>query len=222
MNIRTRIASAMVGAASFIPAGAQTTPEVVSHTPIVKGVVKDTVEIKNKISKDVSLRTFQFLNGNNLTALGAGFGKNYKKKTTAYIAPLAGYDSSNKQPWVGAFGFIDKRYSNKPDAKVWLSRELYGEFLKEKGVFDSKLAYTPVKLNSKLSKKVSLSFDPRMAVHINGDGLTPQVETLTTISAPINKNLSGYALFQTYDTANLFKSGAEANMGINGGIVYTF
>ena len=105
---------------------------------------------------------------------------------------------------------------------MWLSQELYGEFLKEKGVFDSKLAYTPVKVNSNLSKNWGLSFDPRMAVHINSDGLTPQVETLTTISGKIYKKLSGYALFQTYDTTNIFKKGALDNIGVNGGIVYNF
>ena len=59
-------------------------------------------------------------------------------------------------------------------------------------------------------------------MHINKDGFTPQMETLTTVSAPITKKLSGYALFQTYDTTNLFKKGSYNNIGINGGIVYTF
>lgn len=66
-----------------------------------------------------------------------------------------------------------------------------------------------------LSKKVNLSFDPRLAVHINKDGLTPQLETLTTVSAPITENLSWYALFQTYST-----SGSLGDIGVNGGIVY--
>lgn len=70
-------------------------------------------------------------------------------------------------------GFIDRRYTNN-NKKVWLSQELYGEILKEKGMFDSKVAYTPLKLNTMLSKKVNLSFDPRLAVHINKDGFTPQ------------------------------------------------
>ena len=170
---------------------------------------------------DVSLRTFQFINGNNLTAFGAGFTKNYKK-TTAFISPLVGYDFANKKPWVGAFGFVDRKYKDKTDKKVWISQELYGEITKEKGLFDSKLTYTPLKVNVNLSKNINLSFTPRAAVHMNENGFTPQMETLTTLSGPLYKNLSGYVLFQTYDTTNLFKKGTQDNVGINGGIVYTF
>ena len=221
MNIKTKLITGMIGLSAFIPAKAQRTVNAVQNLPIVENIAKDSIKVKNKVSKDVSLRTFQFFNGNNLTAVGAGFGKN-GKKTAAYATPLVGYDFGNKQPMLGAFGFIDRKYTDNPKKKVWLSQELYGELLKEKGVFDSKVAYTPVKVNANLSKKVNLTFDPRLAVHINDNGLTPQMETLTTVSAPVNKNLSGYVLFQTYDTTNIFKKGAEDNIGINGGIVYTF
>jgi len=221
MNMRTRLIAGIIGLSTFPFANAQKTMNAVKQTPVIENAVNDSVKIKNKIATDVSLRTFQFFNGNNLTAVGAGFGKN-GKKTAAYATPLVGYDFGNKQPMLGAFGFIDRKYTSNPNKKVWLSQELYGELLKEKGVFDSKVAYTPVKVNANLSKKVSLTFDPRLAVHINDSGFTPQMETLTTISAPINKNLSGYALFQTYDTTNIFKKGAMDNIGINGGVVYTF
>lgn len=220
MDLRTNVISCMFGLSALIPAHAQKTVQVMSKKPVIETVAKDTVKTSNKLSKDISLRTFQFLNGNNLTGSGFGFGKN-KGKLSAYITPLIGYDFANKKSWLGAFGFLDRRYKNS-NKSVWLSQELYGEFFKEKGIFDSKVAYTPLKLNTMLSKKVSLSFDPRLAVHINGDGFTPQMETLTTISAPITKKLSGYALFQTYDTTNLFKSGSLDNIGINGGIVYNF
>jgi len=220
MNIKTTLLSCLFGLSSFVPVQAQKAVKMLPQKPLTEVITKDTVKISSKVSKDISLRTFQFLNGNNLTAVGTGFGKN-KGKLSAYISPLAGYDSANKKPWIGAFGFLDRRYTNNAK-KVWLSQELYGEFLKEKGVFDSKIAYTPLKLNAMLSKKVNLSFDPRLAVHMNKDGLTPQMETLTTVSAPITKKLSGYALFQTYDTTNLFKKGSYNNIGVNGGIVYNF
>ncbi len=220
MNIRTKIMPFIFSLSALIPAQAQKTYKALPQKPLVETVVQDTVKIGNKVSKDVSLRTFQFLNGNNLTGVGAGFGIN-KGKVSAYATPLAGYDFANKKPWIGGMGFIDRRYTNN-NKKVWLSQELYGEILKEKGMFDSKVAYTPLKLNAMLSKKVNLSFDPRLAVHINKDGFTPQVETLTTVSAPITKKLSGYALFQTYDTTHLFEKGSSANIGINGGIVYNF
>lgn len=220
MHIRTKLISCMFGLSSLAPAHAQKAINLLPQKPVTETLAKDTVKISNKISKDISLRTFQFLNGNNLTGLGAGIGKN-KGKLSAYITPLAGYDFANKKPWIGGMGFLDRRYTNS-NKKVWLSQELYGEFLKEKGMFDSKAAYTPLKLNAMLSKKINFSFDPRLAVHINKDGFTPQMETLSTISAPINKNLSGYALFQTYDTTNLFKKGCTDNIGINAGLVYNF
>ena len=219
MNIRTKIVSCIFGLSAIMPAQAQKAERVVTRTtPVIEAVAHDTVQIGNKISTDISLRTFQFLNGNNLTGVGAGIGKS-KGKLSAYITPLGGYDFANTQPWIGALGILDLKYKNN-NKKLWMSQELYGEFLKEKGGFDSKVAYTPLKLNTMLSKKVSLSFDPRLAVHINNDGFTPQMETLTTVSAPINKNLSFYVLGQTYDTTNLFKSGWLDNVGINAGLVY--
>lgn len=219
MRIRAKIIPVIFGL-STLTTSAQKAVKMLPQKHLIETVAQDTVQIGNKVSKDISLRTFQFLNGNNLTGVGAGFGKT-KEKLSAYITPLVGYNFANKKPWIGAFGFLERRYT-KNNKSIWLSQELYGEFLKEKGNFDSKLAYTPIKLNTMLSKKVNLSFDPRLAVHINKDGLTPQMETLTTVSAPITKKLSGYALFQTYDTTNLFKQGSHNNIGINGGIVYNF
>lgn len=219
MNIKTKFIAFLFGLSSFVPAQAQKAVRILPQKPLLEVVTQDTVKISNKVSKDISLRTFQFLNGNNLTAVGAGFGKN-KGKLSAYISPLAGYDFANKKPWVGAFGFLDRRYTN--NGKKGLSQEWYMEFLKEKGGFDSKVTYTPLKFYAMLSKKVNLSFTPRLAVHINKAGLTPQMETLTTVSASITKRLSGYALFQTYDTTNLFKKGSYNNIGVNGGMVYSF
>lgn len=218
MNIRAKIMPLVFGLSVLAPAHAQKAVKVLPQKPLIETVVQDSVKIGNNISNDVSLRTFQFLNGNNLTAIGTGIGTS-KGKLTAYISPLAGYDFGNKKPWIGAFGFLDRRYK-KNNSRIWFSQELYGEFLKEKGVFDSKFAYTPVKFNTMVSKKVNLSVDPRLAVHMNKDGFTPQMETLVTVSGPIYKNWSYYVLGQSYDTTNLFKSGWLNNMGINGGVVY--
>ncbi len=220
MSLRTKIIPCLVGLSAVIPAKAQKVARALPQKPVVETVVKDTIEVGSQISKDISLRTFQFLNGNNLTGFGAGVGKN-KGKVSAYATPLAGYDFANKRPWIGGMGFIDRRYTLN-DKRFWLSQELSVEVLKEKKFFDSKIAYTPLKLNTKLTKKVGLSFDPRLAVHFNKAGLTPQMETLTTVSGPLTKKLSGYALFQTYDTTNIFKKGSAGNIGINGGIIYTF
>lgn len=95
--------------------------------------------------------------------------------------------------------------------------------MKQKGVFDSKLTYTPAKVNAQLGK-VNLSFNPRVAVHFNGDGVTPKLETLTTVAAPLTKDnkLSGYAMFQTYDTTHLFNQDSRNNMSVNVGLSYTF
>ena len=60
MNIRNKFIAVMFGLLSVVPTKAQKTAEVVSHAPIVERVVEDTVKVKNKISKDISLRTFQF------------------------------------------------------------------------------------------------------------------------------------------------------------------
>ena len=93
--------------------------------------------------------------------------------------------------------------------------------MKEKGVFDSKLTYTPVKTNVQLGK-VNVSFNPRVAVHFNGNGVTPQLETLTTAALPLTKDnkLSFYALFQTYDTTHILDKGSYNNMSVNAGLSY--
>ena len=173
------------------------------------------------LNKDITLRTFQFLNGNNTSGVSFGIGKK-TKQTSYYGACLVGNDFATKQPCVVALGSIEKKY--KPDkSNVWMSCELYGEALKEKGVFDSKLTYAPAKVNA-LIGKVNISFDPRVAMHFNSKGITPQIETLTTVAAPLTKDnkLSAYAIFQTYDTDHLFTHSSNNNVSINLGLSYNF
>ena len=124
MNIRTKMVSCLFGLSALIPAQAQKAERtLLQPKQLIETVAKDTVKISSKVSKDISLRTFQFLNGNNLTGVGAGFGKN-KGKLSAYATPLAGYDFANKKSWIGGFGFLDRRYTNNNNKKIWLSQEL--------------------------------------------------------------------------------------------------
>lgn len=175
-------------------------------------------KVQSNINIGVTARTFQFLNGNNLTGLSLDVTKQ-TPKTSYFGACFAGNDFGNKQPCAVLLGSVEGKYNNSNN-KVWLSQELYGEAMKEKGIFDSKLTYTPLKTNAQLGK-VNISFDPRVAVHFNKDGLTPQVETLTIAAAPLTRNnkLSAFALFQTYDTTH---SLSKDNISINAGLSYTF
>ena len=173
----------------------------------------------NPVSLDITARTFQFFNGNNLSGVSFGVGKN-TPKTSYYGTLLVGNDFGNKQPCAVGLGFIERKY-NTDNKKVWFSRELYGEAMKQKGVFDSKITYTPAKVNAQLGK-VNVSFTPRVATHFNKDGVTPKIETLTTVAAPLTKDnrLSGYAMYQTYDTTKLFNKGSHNNMSFNVGLTY--
>ena len=162
---------------------------------------------------DVSIRTIQFINGTNLSFFGAGYGTNFGK-TSLYGTTLAGKISGSNKPCFGVLGMADRRYTQN-DNKVWLSQELYGEYVQEpNSPFNAKITYTPVKLNAQVAPKVNVSFDPRVAVNMTPDGVSPSVETLTTVSTSITKNLSAYAILQTYD----FKG----TTSINGGVVWTF
>lgn len=178
-------------------------------------------KIQSTTTLGTTLRTFQFLNGNNLTGVSLDVNKN-TGKTNYFGAGFAGYDFAGKQPCVVALGSVERKYQSKNN-KVWLSQELYGEAMKEKGVFDSKLTYTPAKVNAQLGK-VNVSFDPRVAVHFNSDGVAPKLETLSIISAPLTKNnkLSGFAIFQTYDTTHLLNQESKNNISVNLGLNYTF
>ncbi|MBO7672348.1 hypothetical protein J6S88_02950 [bacterium] len=163
-------------------------------------------------NKFTGMHSIQFLNGNNISGVKLGIGKNTPEASYSAMG-LGGYDFGSKQPCMAALGSVEKKYNSEHN-QLWLSRELYGEIIKEKGFFDSKLTYTPAKANAQVGK-VNVSFDPRLAVHFNGDGVTPQVETLTTVAAPLSKDgrLFGYILFQTYGTEN-----QSINFGFNYGI----
>ena len=89
------------------------------------------------------------------------------------------------------------------------------EYVQEpKSPYNAKITYTPVKINAQLTPKVNLSFDPRFAVNMNPNGTTPAVETLTSVSGSVTKNLSLYAILQTYDL--------KGTTSINGGIIWSF
>lgn len=174
----------------------------------------------NNVNYNVLLRTFQFLNGNNITGASFAAGKQ-TSKTSYYGSCVLGYDFGNQQSCGVVLGSVEKKY-NTGNKKVWMSQELYGEAMKEKGVFDSKITYTPAKFNAQLGK-VNVSFDPRVAVHFDGTSFKHNIETLTIAAMPLTKNnkVSVYGIFQTYDTANLFKSGSYNNISVNAGISYS-
>ena len=63
MRLRTKIMPFIFGLSSLIPAQAQKTITTLPQRVLVETVAQDTVKLGSKVSKDVSLRTFQFLNG---------------------------------------------------------------------------------------------------------------------------------------------------------------
>ena len=163
--------------------------------------------------------SIQFLNGVNIS--GVKFGANKNTPTTSYsVMGLGGYDSGSKKPCFATLGTIERKY-NSENKKVWLSQEVYGEAIVEKGVFNSKLTYTPAKLNAQLGK-VNVSFTPRAAVNFSGGSVKPAVETLTAAALPLTKDVMAYALLQTYNTTHLFSSGTNNNVSVNAGITYNF
>lgn len=221
MKIRAKLATTLIGLSTLIPARAQKAIEVIPKTPVIETVAASAAGVGNNLTKDVSARTLQFLDGTNLSALGVGLKKKYTK-SSLYSAFLAGYDSGNKRPWCCGYASFDNKYADLKNDKVWLSQVLYGQFTVRNGAFGSKIAYTPAKLNAQLSKRVNLTFDPRFALQIKQKELIPKIETLTKVSSAITKKLSGYVLLQTYDTVKLFKEGDKKTVCVNSGLVYTF
>ena len=165
---------------------------------------------------DVAIRTIQFTDKpyTNISFAGIGYGTSIGKNTSAYATLLAGRDSGSKKPAFGGLGLIESKYK-QDNNKVWVSQELYGEYIKEpKSPANAKITYTPIKINAQVTPKVNINFDPRLALCFNGKNTNTNMETLTTVAASFNKNLSAYAQFQTYD----FKG----TKSVNGGIVWTF
>ena len=221
MKVRTKLATTLIGLSTLIPAKAQKAVDVIPKGPVIEAIAASAASAGGSLTKDVSARTLQFLDGTNLSALGVGLKKKYTK-SSLYSAFIAGYDSGNKRPWCCGYASLDNKYADIKNNKVWLSQVLYGQFTVRNRALSSKIAYTPAKLNAQLSKRVNLTFDPRFVLQFKQKELTPKIETLTKISSSITKKLSGYVLLQTYDTLNLFKEGSGKTVCVNSGLVYTF
>lgn len=209
--VRNGIIATVIGVSSVLSAKAQKAEPVLLDT--IEAVTKNA---QNKWSHDVGLRTFQFW-GSNMTAASSGVGKSLSNSTNLYASALAGINSA-KQAWGGGFVSLENTYFKTPSNKFWLSQEVYAEATASaaKGSFDSKIAYAPIKPNFSFGN-VTLTSYPRGVFHFNKNGVTPKVETLTSVSFPIYKNLSGYTMFQTYDITKL-----KQNSSVNLGVIYTF
>ena len=117
----------------------------------------------------------------------------------------------------GGFASVDRPYGNNLKKKLQFGQQLYGEVSAAKGLFDSKIAYTPINATYNIAKNIDLNFTPRFAAHINKNGLDPRFETLTTVSGNINNKTAWYVLFQTYDVKDM-----KNNIGLNAGLVRVF
>ena len=208
--VRNIFIASMIGLSPFVAKAQKAEP-----------VLLDTVETvaktaQNKLSHDIGLRTFQFW-GSNMTAASSGIGKSLSNSTNLYASALAGVNSAKKF-WGGGFVSLENTYFKTPSNKFWLSQEAYAEatISAAKGSFDSKIAYAPIKPNFSFGN-VTITSYPRGVFHFNKNGVTPKIETLTSASFPISKNLSGYTMCQTYDITRL-----KQNASVNAGIVYTF
>lgn len=208
--VRNGLTAAFIGLSTVLSAKAQKTEPILLDT--VETVAKSA---QNKWSHDVGLRTFQFW-GSNMTAASSGVAKNISNSTNLYASALAGINSA-KQAWGGGFVSLENAYFRTPSNKFWLSQEAYAEatISAAKGSFDSKIAYAPIKPNFSFGN-VTITSYPRGVFHFNKDGVTPKVETLTSVSYPIYKNFSGYTMFQTYDITKL-----KQNASVNVGVIYT-
>lgn len=166
---------------------------------------------------DAALRTFQFMDGSNMSCASAGISKSWDN-LFGYFTFLGGYNFANKLPLVGTMGFFDYTYP-KQSNKANLSAELYHESSLDKNGYYQKCAVTPAKLNIPLNNKVNFNLDPRMAFHIFSGQVTPKFEVLATISAQLYENLSAYLIGQIYDVT---KPSIPGNYGINAGIIKQF
>ena len=80
MRIGTKLIAGMIALSGVSSAKAQEVVKAFPQSKVAEKVAGDTVKVKSKFTKDVSLRTFHYpITGNNFTALGMGVGKNYKK-----------------------------------------------------------------------------------------------------------------------------------------------
>ena len=168
----------------------------------------------NPVSFDVAARTFQFMDGSNMSCVSTGVGKNWDN-LAAYFTVMGGYNFANKLPSFLTMGYLDYRYPKQND-KANLSAELYHESALNKDGFVQKFAATPIKFNSLINDKIYAGIDPRLAVNVVSGQVIPKVEVLATVSGQIYKSLSGYIIGQIYDIAHPKN---PSNYSINVGLI---
>ena len=183
-----------------------------------ENIAVDSTEINNKTTSpasfDVAARTFQFMDGSNLSCVSTGVGKNWDN-LAGYFTVMGGYNFANKLPSFLTMGYLDYRYPKQND-KANLSAELYHESALNKDGFIQKYAVTPIKFNSLINNKIYAGIDPRLAVNIASGQVIPKVEVLATVSGQIYKDLSGYAIGQIYD---ITQPQNPSNYSINLGLI---
>ena len=171
-------------------------------------------------SWDVAARTFQFLDGANMSGISAGISKNWENllgaddNLSAYCMAMAGYNFGSKLPTGVAMGYFDYKYPNQ-NKNVNLSAEAYCEAAINKESSYVKPAVTPIKLNM-IKNRWYFGFDPRVAFNIAQGQVNPAIEVLATVSAQIYKDWSAYVIGQCYDAAQ-YKD--PSNYSINVGLV---
>lgn len=189
-------------------------PKVITVSDAAQDTNKDD---SRTINFDAGIRTFQFMNGSNMSAVSAGVSKSWDN-LTGYFTVLGGYNFADKLPLLGTMGFFDYKYPAQPD-KFGVSAEVYHESALNKNGYSQKFAVTPAKFNLPVNKKINLGLDPRMAYYVNSGQMTPKFEVLGTLSAQIYKQLSAYVIAQIYDVT---EPSVPANYGINAGIIKSF
>ncbi len=183
--------------------------------------VNDSTEMQSDkektVSWDVAARTFQFMDGSNLSCVSTGVSKNWKD-LSGYFTVMGGYNFANKLPMVGTMGFFDYKYP-KQNPNANLSAELYHESGLNKEGLSQKFAVTPIKLNTQLSDKIYFGLDPRMAFHVASKHVVPKFEILATVSGQIYNKLSGYVIGQIYDVT---QPKNPSNYSVNAGLIKSF
>ena len=183
--------------------------------------VNDSTQKSNEKTKmvnfDVAARTFQFMDGSNMSCISTGVSKNWDN-LAGYFTVMGGYNFTNKLPSFLTMGYLDYRYPKQND-KANLSAELYHESALNKDGFVQKFAATPIKFNSLINDKIYAGIDPRLAVNVASGQVIPKVDVLATVSGQIYKSLSGYIIGQIYDVAHPKN---PSNYSINAGLIKSF
>lgn len=190
---------------------------------------ENTVEVKvsddtiqdNKDSKtlnfDVAARTFQFMDGSNMSCVSTGVSKNWDN-LSGYFTVFGGYSSADKLPLLGTMGFLEYSYPIQTD-NFNVGAELYHESTLNNNGFIQKFAVTPTKLSKKINGNVNVGLDPRMAFNVISGKIIPKFEVYAMTTIQMCKNLSAYIIGQIYD---ITQPSVPGNYSVNAGVIKQF